>query len=89
MEVLYARYPSERRLPIEIRNEAKNLLAMKANKKIVQQKLEAKTRKIITLRDLKNIQTTLTSSNAHDLENCMNILRTEYCRSSGVKFCVT
>lgn len=53
---LYEHLPQQRKLPEEVKNNAKKLLGLKANKHLVRQELEEKTGQIITLKDLSNLR---------------------------------
>ena len=63
-------------LDAEVRKEAEGLLKMKVNKKLLQQHLSEATGKIITLRDITNIQVG-SSKNEHgnNLELLVSKLR--------------
>lgn len=48
---------------------------MKANKKLLQQHLNESTGKVVTLKDISNIQTDVNKSDDNSLENVISILR--------------
>ncbi|XP_031330058.1 uncharacterized protein LOC116161019 [Photinus pyralis] len=76
-KVLYAHTPSQRRLSSNMKESVKDYLNMKANRKMIQQKLQESTGKIITLQDLTNI-TKNDQSKTENLDNCLKILKTKY-----------
>ena len=53
---MFQHLPSQRQLTTSEKAEAQELLALKANKKLVQQHLSKSTGKIITLKDLSNVK---------------------------------
>ena len=55
---------------------------MKANKKILQRKLSAKSGQVVTLRDLTNISVKMKQAmSRNDLRHAVQILETEYGKS--------
>jgi zinc finger SWIM domain-containing protein 3 len=75
--VCFDHLPRQRKLSDESRIEAELLLGMKANKKMVQKHLQAKTGKYILLRDLSNITAKSRKPVENQLEAAVSILRLE------------
>ena len=59
MKEIYEHQPRQRQLSDCERKEVQDLLQLKVNKKLLQQHLSEKTGKIVTLKDISNIQTSL------------------------------
>jgi len=57
-EILFAHLPNQRRVTPQERTEVLELMDLKANKKLIQHKMQAKTGKVISLKDIANIYTT-------------------------------
>ena len=55
--------PRQRKLNNSEKEEAKVMLQMKVNKKLLQQHLSCSSGKVVTLRDLTNVQAELNASN--------------------------
>ena len=73
---LYAHLPRQRAVSQEVRKDIKDALNLKANKKLLQHKLEQKSGKNITLKDISNIQQRTPSENdQNNLEIVTNLLR--------------
>ena len=53
----FVHFPRQRRLSIDAKDKATQLLSLKANKKIVQQKLSQETGQVVLLKDLTNVST--------------------------------
>ena len=67
--------PQQRKLSLSEQKEAEKLLSLKANKKLVQDKLASETGKCISLKDLTNISSmTKASSTRNNLEECVKKL---------------
>ena len=72
----------QRRLPGVLKRKAEDLLSMKVNKKILQQKLSAESGQVVTLRDLTNISAKMKRAmSRNDLQHVVQILETEYGKS--------
>ena len=68
--------PRQRKLNSAEKDEAKVMLQMKVNKKLLQQHLSSSTGKVVTLRDLTNVQAELnTGSSDNDLDILVTRLR--------------
>ena len=76
-ENLYAFYPKVRKLSVADKSYAKQLLAIKADKKMLQQQLKKDTGKRVSLRDLTNIHAAAKRKNStrNDLNKCIDELR--------------
>ena len=73
---LYAHLPRQRAVSQEVRKDIKDALNLKANKKLLQHKLEQKSGKNITLKDISNIQQRTPNENdQNNLEIVTNLLR--------------
>ena len=59
MKEIYEHLPRQRQLHDFDRKEVQDLLQLKVNKKLLQQHLNEKTGKIITLKYISNVQTSL------------------------------
>jgi len=56
-ETLFNNLPNQRRMTPKNKSDIIQLMDMRANKKLIQDKYLTETRKIITLKDLSNIRT--------------------------------
>ena len=73
---LYAHLPRQRAVSEKVGKDIKGALNLKANKKLLQHKLEQKSGKKITLKDISNIQQRTPSENdQNNLEIVTNLLR--------------
>ncbi|XP_077506636.1 uncharacterized protein LOC144115891 [Amblyomma americanum] len=54
-EALFRHLPQQRKLPPELEEKATAMLQLKANKKLVRERLEQESSKVVTLKDLSNI----------------------------------
>ncbi|KAG8176002.1 hypothetical protein JTE90_006999 [Oedothorax gibbosus] len=75
-EELFRHLPQQRKLPPEVREQAKVLLDLDVNKKLLQQKLQRDTGKIVTLKDLSNLAAQDKRSN--DLGEAVTLLQDKY-----------
>ena len=74
IQALFMHFPRQRRLSNDVKEEASQLISMKANKKLIQQKLSQKTGQIILLKDLTNISTMIQSGKSRN--NIDTVVRT-------------
>lgn len=58
LKELFRQLPQQRKLTMEETKKAKNLLQLKANKKMVKDDLQSSTGKIVLLKDLSNLMST-------------------------------
>jgi len=58
-ELLFSNLPNQRRLEPQMKANVLELMEMKANKKLIQAKVQSESGKVVTLRDLSNICTYL------------------------------
>lgn len=66
---IFRQLPQQRKLSMEEKREAEKLLSVKANKKIIQEKLAGITGKVVLLKDLSNVSTHMKArSTRNDLE---------------------
>ncbi len=70
--------PHERKLTGELKEKAKSLLEMKANKKLVQQALCQETGSVILLKDLSNLVNRRERTNRNDLDAVVKLLMDKY-----------
>ena len=69
MKELFCQLPQQRKLTNEEKEKAKQLLQLKANKKMVKDDLQSSTRKVVLLKDLSNLMTkTKSESTRNNLE---------------------
>ena len=73
--------PRQRKLGQEEKREASSLLKMKVNKKLLQQHLSSTTGKVVTLKDISNIQSTVNA--AEDIGD-LNALVTHLRENEGI-----
>ena len=72
---LYTHLPRQRAMSLEEKKDVKDALNLKANKKLLQQKIEEKSGKKITLKDISNIlQRTTNGQDQNDLDHVINLL---------------
>ena len=66
---IYDHLPRQRQLDENERKEAEEYLKMKVDKKLLQQHLSGKSGKVVTLKDISNVQTSIRESSAkNDIE---------------------
>ena len=70
--------PHQRKLTGEVRDKAKSLLEMKANKKLVQQALCQETGNVIILKDLSNLINRRGKTSRNDLDIVVKLLMNKY-----------
>ncbi|XP_030749667.1 uncharacterized protein LOC115877564 [Sitophilus oryzae] len=76
-KVLHAHNLSQRKLSSNMKESVKDYLNMKANRKMIQQKVQESTGKIVTLQDLRNMKIS-DQSRKENLDGCLNILKAKY-----------
>ena len=73
---LYLSLPRQRSLPLEFLEEVKSAIKLKANNKLLRQKIEQETGKMVTLKDLSNIKyKSKLSLNKNDIESIVEFLQ--------------
>ena len=76
MKEIFDHLPKQRKLEQEQKREASSLLTMKVNKKLLQQHLSSTTGKVVTLKDISNIQSEVNCANSDsDLDALVTRLR--------------
>ena len=76
MQEVYCHLPKQRKLDEASKNEAKELFKLKVNKKLLQEHLSSSSGKVVTLKDISNIQLELGSkSNGNNLDDLVTRLR--------------
>ena len=78
MQALFRYLPQQRKLPAEVRQEAADLLKLKANKKLVQQHISLKSGSVLTLKDLSNIAAAGKDSTRNNLPSFVNELSAKH-----------
>ena len=85
---MFKHLPEERTLPEDMKNIAENLIKLKVNKKLLQQKLSIESGKIVTLKDISNLVTRLNATEKrNDLANTINNLQNQYGKFQEIYFC--
>lgn len=75
-EELYKALPKQRTLPESTKIEVKQLLELRCNKKLVKNLIKTRTGKVVTLKDISNINTKMNrSSNGTELEDAVLFLK--------------
>ena len=73
---LYQSLPRQRSLPFELLEEIKSAIKLKANKKLMRQKIEQETGKMVTLKNLSKIKyKSKLSLNKNDIESIVKFLQ--------------
>ena len=73
---LYQSLPRQRSLPFELLEEVKSAIKLKANNKLLRQKIEQETGKMVTLKDLSNIKyKSKLSLHTNDIESIAEFLQ--------------
>ena len=76
LQEIYDHLPCQRQLNDTERQEAKELLHMKVNKKLLHQDLSEKTGKVVILKDISNIQMEISSkSNGNNIDALVTRLK--------------
>ena len=74
-QAVYDHLPRQRQLSEDVKKEAEGLLRMKVNKKLLQQHLSHTSGKVVTLKDITNIQTGFSKPDENNLESVVSTLR--------------
>ena len=84
---IYDHLPRQRWLNENERKEAEDYLKMKVDKKLLQQHLSDKSGKVVTLKDISNVQTSVReSSDKNDLQALTARLRSIKGKALGSKY---
>lgn len=79
LQELFRRLPHQRILSENEQKEAESMLVLKANKKLIQDKLASATGKAVLLKDLTNISTRMRKGDTrNDLQKCVQNLQEVY-----------
>ena len=71
-----------------MKNLAENLIKLKVNKKLLQQKLSIESGKIVTLKDISNLVTRMNAAEKrNDLQNTINNLQNHCGKFQEIYFC--
>ena len=71
-----------------MKNLAENLIKLKVNKKLLQQKLSIESGKIVTLKDISNLVTRMNAAEKrNDLQNTINSLQNQCGKFQEIDFC--
>ena len=79
--IYYKHLPHQRKLSAPLKEKAVSLLEMKANKKLVQEKLTQESGKVILLKDLSNLAASINKSTKNDLDCVVKLLLNKYGKS--------
>ena len=67
---------------------AENLVKLKVNKKLLQQRLSLESGKIVTLKDISNLVTGMNAAEkGNDLQNTINNLQNQYGKFQEIYLC--
>ena len=78
----------QRALPADLKNMAENLIKLKVNKKLLQQKLSVERGKIITLKDVSNLVTRINAAEkCNDSQNTISNLQNQYGKFQEIYVC--
>ena len=73
---MYCHLPKQRKLDEASKGQAKELLKLKVNKKLLQEHLSSTSGKVVTLKDISNIQSELgTKSSGNNVDDLVTHLR--------------
>ena len=87
-QVFFKHLPQQRALPADMKNMAKNLIKLKVNKKLLQQKLSVESGKIVTMKDISNLVTRINAAKKrNDLQNTINNLQNQYGKFQEIYVC--
>ena len=85
---MFKHLPQQRTLPEDMKNMAENLIKLKVNKKLLQQKLSIESGKIVTLTDISNLVKRMNAAEKrNDLQNTINNLQNHYGKFQEIYFC--
>ncbi|XP_003240149.2 uncharacterized protein LOC100575956 isoform X2 [Acyrthosiphon pisum] len=77
-ETLFSHLPNQRRVTPQEKMEVLELMKLKANKKLIQHKMQTKTGKVINLKDIANIYTTGKTPSHNSLSEIVEQLQNTY-----------
>ena len=78
----------QRALPADMKNMAENLIKLKVNKKLLQQKLLNESGKIVTLKNISSLVTRINAAEKrNDLQNQINNFQNQYGKFQEVYVC--
>lgn len=81
--------PHQRALSSDAKAKAERLLELQANKKLVQHQLSQETGKVVLLKDLTNISSSLKRKvTRNDLDSTIEMLKTKYGKCSKLYYCL-
>ena len=85
---MFKHLPQQRALPADMKNMAENLIKLKVNKKLLQQKLSVESGKIVTMKDISNLVTRINAAKKrNDLQNTINNLQNQYGKFQEIYVC--
>ena len=75
-------------LPANMKNIAENLIRLKVNKKLLEQKLSVESGKIFTLKDISNLVTRINpTEKRNDLQTIINNLENQFGKFQEINVC--
>ncbi|KAG0431949.1 hypothetical protein HPB47_021263 [Ixodes persulcatus] len=74
----YEQLPKQRALPEEVKGEVQELIKLKANKKLIKQKIQQETGRVVLLKDLSNLASSLKPPTKNDLQETVEMLQRDY-----------
>ena len=85
---MFKHLPQQRALLTDMKNMAENLIKLKVNKKLLQQKLLVESGKIVTLKNISNLVTRINAAEKrNDLQNQINYLQNQYGKFQEIYVC--
>ncbi|KAK8772097.1 hypothetical protein V5799_024660 [Amblyomma americanum] len=77
-QAIYEQLPKQRALPEAVKVEVRQLMQLKANKKLLKQKIQQDTGKVVLLKDLSNLASSLKPATRNDLDQTVHLLQKDY-----------
>ncbi|KAK8783507.1 hypothetical protein V5799_010127 [Amblyomma americanum] len=77
-QAIYEQLPKQRALLEAVKVEVRQLMQLKANKKLLKQKIQQDTGKVVLLKDLSNLASPLKPATRNDLEQTVHLLQKDY-----------
>lgn len=77
-QATYEHLPHQRALPDELKAGVRGLLKLQANKKLIQKKIQEETGKVVLLKDLSNVASSMKQGTKNDLQRTVEALQKDY-----------
>ena len=88
LQVLFKHLLQQGALPANMKNIAENLIRLKVNKKLLEQKLSVESGKIFTLKDISNLVTRINpTEKRNDLQTIINNLENQFGKFQEINVC--